>query len=184
MILSKLALSAAALPMTLGGFHAPLPDAHHSDRAPIMAEAAQAILDNDFDAWYNAVTKDDKNPFSTHATREVFDTLENIHTAVVAKDYKTAQSLWQGLAKTLGIDETHNTKSKGRQHARSFAHDTISKEDKILLHQAMVNGDYESWKSIMDAVLPDSSQDRLTEKQFNKMVDWMKKHDKQVAQGV
>lgn len=172
MLVSKLALGAAAVPLAIGGVASTVDSAaqaHQGRHHNMPVEVREAIESNDYAAWYSAVTANEKNPFAAHADEEVFAAIQDIHSLYEAGDKDAAHEARKALAEELGIDV--EKKKRGRRFGMGEHHERpdLSEEARQELQQAMESGDYDVWLEVAREYLPEEHVDHMTEERFEKM---------------
>lgn len=170
MLVGKLALGAAAVPLAIGGLvggSAQVDAYHNGEKSEIHAELREAIQNNDYDSWYEIVTSNEHNPFSEHADKEVFSTLQDIHTLHQQGDKETAREAKQELAESLGIELKQHKRGKHRKHHRL----DLSQEAREELREAVDSGDYNVWLEVAEQYLPEKKIQNMTEEKFLEMVE-------------
>jgi hypothetical protein len=169
MLLSKLALGAAAIPLAVGGVAGVTgqQDADKGARHEHRAEVHAAIESGDYDTWYSAVTSHDHSPFAEHASEELFAEMQDIHKLMEAGEREAAKEAMQSLASELGIEMPRH---KGPRGHKMMKHN-MPEEARDKLRLAVEENDFESWKGVLLEFMPEEHQDKISEERFAQLVE-------------
>ena len=171
MLVTKLALGAAAVPFAIGGAagFADKAEAHRGGEQHMPVEIREAIEANDYEAWYTAVTANEKSPLAAHADEEVFTAVQDIHSLMEAGDKEGAHQMREQLAESLGIEFKHKGRRAHKFAKRGERGAYLSEEARAALHEAKAEGDYEAWLEVAEEYLPEELVANMTEKRFENM---------------